>query len=750
MKIFKLNIIYLLVFFITFFSANNLYADKIKEFKVIGNERLAKETIILFSELSLGDEITSNNLNIALKNLFATNYFNDVNFEISNNILTISVKENPIIQKIIVNGVKNQSILTEIQKITKQSEKYPFVSSLIVNQKNTILNIVKSYGFYFADIKTKKIENSNNTLDLIYDLNLGERAKIKKINFIGNNLIKSNKLRKLIISEEAKPWKFITRNIYIDQNRITLDKNLLINYFKNRGYYNANVKSSFAKIVDENSFNLVFNIDIGKKFSFNNITLSLSEDYSNENFEDFKIFLKSFKNKTYSLNSIKKILKEIDNIILSKEFIFANAMYDEKIIDEDKIDINIYFNKPQKSFIDRINIFGNFITEEKVIRNSLLVDEGDAFNEILFNKSINEMKSRNIFKKVESDIKPSDINSNNKLIDIIVEEKPTGQIFAGAGTGTSGTSITAGIKENNYLGKGISLETNIVLSDDEIKGKFDVNNPNFRNSDRSMNFSIESTSSDFMTSSGYKTSRTGFSIGTGFEQYQDIFINLDVSNFYEKLETSDLATAHKKKQEGDYFENLFSYSLNLNKLNQNFQPTDGYYFGFAQTLPIISDDNAVENRVNYSKYYMINEELLLSAKFLARSINSLDSDVRVSKRIYIPSSRLRGFQAGSIGPKDGQQYIGGNYGSSLNLNSSLPKILKDFENIDFSFFLDAANLWHVDYDNSLDSNKLRSSTGISINWFTPIGPLSFSYAIPLSEANTDKTESFRFEIGTSF
>ena len=282
------------------------------------------------------------------------------------------------------------------------------------------------------------------------------------------------------------------------------------------------------------------------------------------------------------------------------------------------------------------------------------------------------------------------------------------------------------------------------------KGKFAVTNPNFRNSDRSMNFSIESTSSDFMTSSGYKTSRTGFIIGTGFEQYQDIFINLDVSNFYEKLETSDLATAHKKKQEGDYFENLFSYSLNLNKLNQNFQPTDGYYFGFAQTLPIISDDNAVENRVNYSKYYMINEELLLSAKFLARSINSLDSDVRVSKRIYIPSSRLRGFQAGSIGPKDGQQYIGGNYGSSLNLNSSLPKILKDFENIDFSFFLDAANLWHVDYDNSLDSNKLRSSTGISINWFTPIGPLSFSYAIPLSEANTDKTESFRFEIGTSF
>ena len=239
-------------------------------------------------------------------------------------------------------------------------------------------------------------------------------------------------------------------------------------------------------------------------------------------------------------------------------------------------------------------------------------------------------------------------------------------------------------------------------------------------------------------------------VGTGFEQFDDLFVNFDFSTYYEKLETSSKASAINKRQEGDYFENLFSYSITTNKLDQNFQPTDGYRASFKQTLPLISDDKAIENSLTASKYHSLNENLILSARLYLKAINSFDDDVRVSKRVFIPSSRLRGFESKSIGPKDGTQYIGGNYGSALNLNTTVPNLLNDFENIDFSLFLDAANLWHVDYDSSLDSNKIRSATGLSVNWFTPIGPLSFSYAVPINDASTDKTESFRFQIGTSF
>ena len=609
---------------------------------------------------------------------------------------------------------------------------------------------MRSDGFYFAKIETKYTETNNNSIDITYNINLGERAKIKKIDFIGNKVFKNNKLRNIIISEEAKPWKFITRNKYIDENRVQLDINLLRNYFKNRGYYDVKIKSSFAKAINENDFNLIFSIDSGIKYFFNDINLIVSNDYKVDNFQDLNDVFVDLKNTPYSLNSIKKIIKEIDKIALQKEFVFINAKYNEKIVDKDKINIEIFFDEIEKSYIDRVNILGNFITEEKVIRNALIVDEGDAYNEILFNKSINELKAKNIFKSVKSQINTSEKNKKNKIIDIVIEEKATGEIFAGAGTGTSGSSITAGIKEKNYLGKGIALDTNLTLTDDEVKGRFSVTNPNFRNSDRSLTTTIESTSTDFMTSSGYKTSRTGLGFGTGFEQYEDLFINFDISLYYEKLETSSLASEIKKRQEGDYFEIFFPYSITTNKLDQNFQPTDGYRTSFTQTLPLISDDKAVENSFNASKYYSVNDNLILSAKLYLKAINSLDDDVRVSKRVYIPSSRLRGFESKSIGPKDGTQYIGGNYGSALNLNTTLPNLLNDFENIDFSLFLDAANLWHVDYDSSLDSNKIRSATGIAVNWFTPIGPLSFSYAVPISDASTDKTESFRFQIGTSF
>ncbi len=726
------------------------YSEIINQINVKGNERLADETIILFSELNINDDINSNDLNTALKKLFETDYFKDVKINIKNGYLEIIVKENPLIQNIKINGIKNKSIANDLLKITKKIEKYPYLENKINDQKNTLINIIRNSGFYFAEIETIIEDNNNNSVNIIHNFELGERAKISEIKFIGNKIFKNNKLRNIIISEVSKPWKFITSNKYLNEGRIKLDVNLLENYFRNKGYYNVAVKSSSAKVTDKNNFILTYNIDSGKKYYFNDIDLQVSDDYKKENFINFFKIFEDLKGRPYSLNSIKKIINEIDKAALQKEFVFINANYQEKIVDNNKINIKIYFDESEKFFVEKINIFGNFITEEKVIRNALIVDEGDPYNEILFNKSINDIKSKQIFKSVKSKVVNSNTQESSKIIDITIEEKATGEIFAGAGTGTSGSVISAGIKEKNYLGKGITLNTVLTLSDDEVKGKFSVINPNFKNSDRTINTTIESTTSDFMTSSGYKTTRTGLKVGTGFEQYQDLFFNLDISNYYERLETSDAASAIKKKQEGDYFENLISYGITLNKLDQNFQPTDGYLTSFNQTLPLYSDDSTIENSLRMSKYHALNDSLILSAKLYLKTVNSLDDNVRVSKRVYIPSSRLRGFESGSIGPKDGSQYIGGNYGTAINLNSTLPNLLNGYENVDFNLFLDAANLWHVDYDNSLDSDKIRSSTGISMNWFTPVGPLSFSYAIPISEAKSDKTESFRFQIGTSF
>ena len=749
MKKFLNNLKFLILLLgINIFTITSALSEQLKSIEINGNDRLADETIILFSNLKIGDEINKRTLNNTFKNLYQTNYFKDLKINFDFGKLIITVNENPIIQEIKINGVKNKSILSELEKITRKTEKYPFIESEIKNQKNQLNNIIRMNGFYFATIKTEIINNSNNSINLIYNFNLGERAKISEIIFTGNKVFKSRKLRRIILSEETKFWKFVTKNKYLNQNRISTDVNLLNKFFLNRGYYNVKIKSSYATIENNKNFKLIFSIDAGEKFYFNNFFLNITSDYTGENFEKINNVFNKLKGSLYSIKSIDEIKDEINKIALQKEFVFIDAKYEENIIDQNKINVNFFLEQLERSYVDKINIFGNFITEEKVIRNSLVVDEGDPYNKILFDKSINNIKSSGIFKNAKSEI----INSknNNKVINITVEEMPTGEIVAGVGTGTGGSTFSAGLKEKNYLGKGIMLDTNFALSEDEVRGKFSILNPNFKNSDRSLNTTIESTVSDFMSTSGYKTTRTGLSLGTGFEQFQDIFVNFDLSNYYEKLVTSDSASEVKKKQEGDYFENLFLYSVTLNKLNQNFQPTDGFFTKFSQSIPIYSDDNSFENTLTASKYHSINENFLLAGKLFLRAVNSIDSDVRVSKRVYIPSSRLRGFESGKIGPKDGSQFIGGNYGAAINFISSFPNFFTEFENLDFNLFVDVANLWHVDYDSSLDSDKIRSSTGVAVDWFTPIGPLTFSYAIPITDANSDKTESFRFQIGTSF
>ncbi len=731
-----------------FLISQNVNSITIEGFDIQGNDRVSDQTVIMFSSLNIGDKINDDVLNEALKKLYYTDYFKQVELSLENKIVRIRLVENPIIQSVIIEGIEANSLNKKINEVTKKIEKYPFVENKINDQVNLLKNILKSYGYYFVELETSVSSNDNNTVDLQYKFNLGEIAKIKKIKFIGNKIFNDNTLRNIIISEEAKFWKFITRNKFLDTSRISADIKRLSDHYKNRGYFNVNIKSTTAIITNENQFELIFNINAGNKFFFNEIKINDSQNIPQYDLSKFEKRFTDLEGKKYSRKEINNLIDDLNKYTLRNDFVFINANFNEIIKENNKIDVVINFDESKKTFIKRINILGNFITDEKVIRNLLIVDEGDPYNEILFNKSIQNMKGENLFKTVNYTI--SDEGELNKVIDLTVEEKATGEIFAGAGTGTTGSSISAGIKENNYLGLGIKLDTNLNITEDTIKGKFSVLNPNYRNSDKSIKTEIESSTNDYFSSSGYKTNRTGLTIGTEFEQANDLYVNLEMSNFYEDLETSSSANSIVKKQEGSYFENLVTYSLRYNRLDQNFQPSDGFINYFSQTLPIISDDVSIENIFSSAAYHSLSDNMILSAQFYLKTVNSLDDNVRISRRAYVPARRLRGFEGGKIGPKDGQQYVGGNYASALNLNSSVPNIFFENESIDVNFFIDMANVWEVDYNNSLDSNKIRSATGLSVNWFSPIGPLSFSYAVPLSEAKTDVTEKFRFQIGTSF
>ena len=741
-----------LIISILIFTLFTLFAkaEIINDVKISNNDRLSKESIIVFGNIKIGSNYSNEDLNNLLKNLYLTDFFSDIDIEIKNNILFIKVTENPLIQSIVINGIKSNRIKDLIIENLKLKEKSPFNENHALNDLSKIKNTLSTNGYYFSQVKNSIQENSNNTIDLIYDIELGDKALIEKIIFTGDKIYKDNKLRSLIVSEEKKFWKFISKKKYLDVSRLALDKRLLKQFFLNKGYYDVQITDSSANLLDTGIFVLTFNIDAGTKYKVRNTKLTLPIDYEEKNFSKILELLEEQKNEIYSLKKLNKIVNQINKITLQKEYQFITASLNENKIDSNLLDIEIEVSETKKSYIEKINIFGNNITEEVVIRNSFEIDEGDAFNELLQAKSINNLKAKNIFKKVTSNVRKGSDDSK-KIIDITIEEKPTGEISLGAGVGTDGSTIGFAVSENNYLGKGIRLNAELRLSEEKVKGEFTVHNPNFNYSDKALDMSIYSTVTDKLADFGYESSTAGFSFGTGFEQYEDFFIIPKISTTYEKLETNSTASNSLKKQKGEYFDSIITYRLNYDKRNQSYQPTDGFLSSFVQSVPMISDDYAILNGYDFAKYNEFGDKWNTSLSLYTRSITSLnDKDVRISKRLSLPSSKLKGFTAGKIGPLDGTDYIGGNYATSLNFTSTLP-IFQTMQNADFRFFVDAGNVWGVDYSSSIDdSNKIRSSSGFAVNWYTVIGPLNFSVAKPITKASSDKTETFQFNLGTTF
>ena len=737
------------VFIILMLLSSTAFSKTINKIEIIGNDRITDETIKLFISVSKDDEINDIKLNNVLNDLYETNFFKNITINFKEQILLITVEENTIIEVVNYNGIKSNKILELIKQDTFIKSRSSFNENLLKKEKLKIENILKNLGYYSSNLEILVNESKNNLVNITYNIDLGKKSKIKKITFIGNKVFKDKKLLRIITSSEYKFWKFISGRKYLNQNSVFFDEKLLQNFYKNNGYYNVKINSSFAKLIDLNNFELIFNIDSGSKVFFGNLDLDLPSDFDEKNFTPIKeLFIKT-EGKAYSINQIDKILDEIDTITTLEQYKFIKANVVENV-EDNLINLKFTIEESEKIFVDRINILGNTITNENVIRNQLLLDEGDPFSEILVTKSINNIKSLNFFRKVESKIVINEDN-NTKTINISLEEKPTGEIFATAGAGTSGGSFGFGIRENNFLGNGINLDTNFELSSEAFKGKFSVTNPNFNNTDKSFYVSAEAIENDNYQSFGYKTNKTGFSFGTNFEYLNDFYLGLANSNFYEVIRTNSTASAQQQAQEGNYWDSFIELDFNYDKRNQKFQTNSGFRSFYSLDLPILSDTNTLKNYYNYDHYFDFFENNFSSISFYFQAANSLNNkNIKLSERINIPSSRLRGFERGRVGPKDGDDFIGGNYAYSINFASNVPFLFEESQKLDFLIFADAADIWGVDYNSSIKGNGIRSSIGIALDWMSPLGPMNFSLAYPITKEAGDKTESFRFNLGTTF
>jgi outer membrane protein insertion porin family len=277
-----------------------------------------------------------------------------------------------------------------------------------------------------------------------------------------------------------------------------------------------------------------------------------------------------------------------------------------------------------------------------------------------------------------------------------------------------------------------------------------MQDPNFRNSGNLVWGGLNNVKTD-RPDSGYKNTLTQFDLGTKFEHLANLYVSPNITLAFDELKITGNASSSMKKQAGNFTEITFGYGIEKDNRDRSFMPTSGSIASFHQGLPLYSDQASIYNAIYYTKYHSFTENVIGALKFYGANVTAIEDDVRLSKRLHIPSRRLRGFESHKVGPKDGLDYVGGNYATALNFEAVLPNLLPENTQTDIGIFMDMGNLWSVDYDSSInDSSGIRSSVGANSNIYTPIGPLSFVFALPITKESTDTTQKFKFQIGTSF
>ena len=439
-----------------------LHAAEVDKITIQGNKSISNETIKIFGDVKKGD-YSERDINLLIKKLYETGFFSSVSAEVKNKNLYINVKEFPLINQIVFKGEKAKKYLEKLDEYLTLKESVSFSKDKLNRDVKTIKEFYKQAGYYFVDLNVDIEELSDDKVNVIYNLVKGKKAKISKIYFVGDKKVRDKKLREIITSEENRFWKVISSGKFLNEQRIKLDERLLQNYYINSGYYEAQVKSSSVEYQEGDGFALTFSIEAGKRYKFKKVSIDVVDGIDKKYFVELNEPLLKVVGKYYSRTKLQKVLDQIDKLTVRKELQFINHRLLETL-EGDDIVVKIEIFEGPKFFVEKVNIVGNNITNDSVIRSEMIVDEGDPYSEVLLTRSVNNIKAKRIFATVDSKTLPGS-ESGRKIIEIKVEEQATGEIAAGAGVVTQGTTIGGALTENNFLGRGIKLETMLEISE---------------------------------------------------------------------------------------------------------------------------------------------------------------------------------------------------------------------------------------------------------------------------------------------
>ena len=739
---------------LTLAICSNAFAQgNIKSINIQGLQRVERETALSYAGINTNKPVSSDELNAALKRLYDTGLFSDINFDTRGNELIISVVENPVIGVRAFDG--NNKIDDKILESEVQSAPRTVFSKAKVQQDvQRILDVYKRAGRYGVSVDPKIIKKSENRVDLIFEIEEGPEAKIDTINFIGNKHYTSSDLQGEIMSKESRWYRLFSNAENFDREKMNYDQELLRRFYNRHGYADFAVVSAIAELSrDKTSFVLTFTVDEGKRYKVDNIQIkSIVPEVDANQWYKYVTFKSG---DWYNSDEIEKTVNDLTEELSKKGFVFVEVVpniYKDR--QNGKLNVVFDIKENAKVFVNRINITGNSRTLDEVIRREFRISEGSVFNVAKIRESRRNIERLNYFSKVDIDSERVDYDKAD--INVNVEEKSTGYFNVGVGYSTvNGALIRAGITENNFLGKGQQISLNAGKSQRTTDYNFSFTEPYFLGRRLSAGIDLFYQTEDYQDESNYDMDTAGGRIRFGWNYTDDLSQYVRYTLKQDKIKNVSSASEYIQREKGKAVDSVIGQTLVYDKRDNVMKPREGYYLSFGNDVSGLGgDDKYLKFDVKAYKFYTISDYYTFKFFINGGYVTGYGGhDVRLAQRYFLGGNTMRGFESGGISARDKRtnDALGGNWmvwgGAELAFPLGLDELGirgRTFIDIGTTGKPDNVDMNKIDY-----SDKPRVAIGFGFEWTSPMGKIDIDFGFPIVKEKYDETEVFRLNFGTS-
>ena len=726
-------------------------------FTVEGNQRVADGTILSFGGFEAGAALSTSELNAAGQNIRQSGLFESVELIPRGRALLIRVEEYPTINRINIEGnlrLRDDQLLQFVQSEPRRV----FTPTQAEADTAAITAAYAQQGRINATVTPRIIPLPDNRVDLVFEVVESAVTEIERISFLGNRSFSEGRLRRVLETKEAGIFRAIVARDTFSPERVARDREVLTAFYQSRGFVDFVIQNVDVSLTRERDAYLVtYNLREGQRFAFGNV--SVSSEIPGVPAAEFENAIRVRSGATYSPVPVDTDIDRIERLAVQRGYNFVQV--EPRITRNPReltLDLNYVLVSGERIFIERIDIEGNGTTLDRVIRNQFRVVEGDPLNPREIEASARRIRALGFFEGVSVDTRGGS-SSNQAIVDVDVQEGPTGSLSFGANFNSdTGIGLVASYSQSNFQGRGQRLNFSISTAESNRQFSFGFTEPQLLGRDLrgSINLSYGTTDNE---NALYDTETFRFSPAMSFPASQEGRLSLFYALEYTDIsDVSDDASViiQNEADIGGVWTNALGYSYTYDNRRTGLNPNAGIILRFGQEFGFGDTQFIKTTALAGAETKILNEEITLRATLEGGLLSYQDGDSRVTDRFFLGSRLMRGFDAGGIGPRDTltDDALGGNAFSVLRLETEFPLGLPSEYGISGGAFIDYGSVWDVGetYGVDVSSNDFigRSVAGLSIFWTTPIGPLRFNFTEPLSVEDFDKTRSFDVTISTSF